>query len=130
MKKIYLILGIITSMAAVSSCLSDEEFLTEQPKTIYTAENAFEKTSQVDAQIGRAYSAFYRLHSWGTDVWEELPAFIGGGGGSASTLLAGYGSDVHDENGAPDHASSSFSMLNMIDPLYSRFLSLEPALPA
>ena len=124
MKKIYLILSIITSIAAVSSCLSDEEFLTEKPKTIYTAENAFEKTTQVDAQIGRAYSAFYRLHSWGTDVWEELPAFIGGGGGSASTLLAGYGSDVHDEDGSLAHASSSFSMLNMINPLYSRFLSL------
>lgn len=123
MKRLYLLIGLAASLAAFTAC-SDEEFLTEQPKTIYTAENAFTKTSQVDAQIARAYSAFYRLHSWGTDVWEELPAFIGGGGGSASTLLAGYGSDCHDEDGSNAHASSSFSMLNLVNPLYSRFLSL------
>lgn len=125
MKKIlYTILGLAAVSAAFTACSKDSEFLTEQPKTIYTAENAFTKNTQVDAALVKCYSDFYRLHSWGTDVWEELPAFIGGGGGSASTLLAGYGADVHDEDGSMGHAGSSFSNLAMINPLYSRFLSL------
>ena len=124
MKKIlYIALG-LSALVALSACSKDSEFLTEQPKTIYTAENAFTKNTQVDAALVKCYSDFYRLHSWGTDVWEELPAFIGGGGGSASTLLAGYGADVHDEDGSMAHAGSSFSNLSMIDPLYSRFLKL------
>ena len=123
MKKILYIVPVL-ALAAITSCTKDNDFLTEQPKTIYTFENAFTKNTQVDAALVKCYSDFYRLHSWGTDVWEELPAFIGGGGGSASTLLAGYGADVHDEDGSMAHAGSSFSNLAMIDPLYSRFLSV------
>ena len=123
MKKLrYIVPGLV--LAALTSCSKDSEFLTEKPKTIYTFENAFTKSTQVDAALVKCYSDFYRLHSWGTDVWEELPAFIGGGGGSASTLLAGYGADVHDEDGSMAHAGSSFSNLAMIDPLYTRFLSV------
>lgn len=125
MKKIlYITLGVAAVLAAMTACSKDSDFLTEKPKTIYTTETAFVKTTQVDAALVKCYSDFYRLHSWGTNVWEELPAFIGGGGGSAATLLAGYGADVHDEDGSMAHAGSSFSNLAMIDPLYSRFLSL------
>ena len=123
MKKLRYIVPVLV-LAALTSCSKDSEFLTEKPKTIYTFENAFTKSTQVDAALVKCYSDFYRLHSWGTDVWEELPAFIGGGGGSASTLLAGYGADVHDEDGSMAHAGSSFSNLAMIDPLYTRFLSV------
>ena len=125
MKKFYNIaMGLVAVASVFTACSKDEEFLTEKPKTIYTAENAFTKNTQVDAALVKCYSDFYRLHSWGTNVWEELPAFIGGGGGSASTLLAGYGADVHDEDGSMGHAGSSFSNLAMINPLYSRFLSV------
>ena len=123
MKKfIYISLGLL--VAAASSCVKDSEFLTEQPKTIYTFENSFMKPTQVDASLVKCYSDFYRLHSWGTNVWEELPQFIGGGGGSASTLLAGYGSDVHDEDGSVGHFGSSFSNLSGINPEYPRFLAV------
>ena len=125
MKKILNItLGLAAAIASFTACTKDSEFLTEQPKTIYTFENAFTKPTQVDASLVKCYSDFYRLHSWGTNVWEELPAFLGGGGGSASTLLAGYGADVHDEDGSIGHAGSSFSNLALVNPLYSRFLAV------
>ncbi len=125
MKKIvYFTLGLASCLSLLVACSKDEDFLKETPKTIYTFETAFQKPTQLDAALVKCYSDFYRLHSWGTNVWEELPAFIGGGGGSASTLLAGYGADVHDEDGSFAHAGSSFSNLAMINPTYSRFLAL------
>ena len=53
-KTIYAIMGLIVGLAAFSAC-TDKEFLTEKPKTLFTMENAFEKASQVDAQLGRVY---------------------------------------------------------------------------
>jgi hypothetical protein len=84
MKKIvYFTLGLASCLSLLVACSKDEDFLKETPKTIYTFETAFQKPTQLDAALVKCYSDFYRLHSWGTNVWEELPAFIGGGGGSA-----------------------------------------------
>lgn len=125
MKKIlYITLGLASVLAVAASCTKDDDFLKEQPRTLYTFETAFQKPTQLDASLVKCYSDFYRLHSWGTNIWEELPAFIGGGGGSASTLLAGYGADVHDEDGSIAHASSSFSFLSAINSTYPRFRAL------
>ena len=48
-KTLYILAGLAASLAAFSSCSKDMDFLTEDPKTIYTKENSFEKAAQVDA---------------------------------------------------------------------------------
>lgn len=83
-KTIYYILGLAASLAAFSSCLSDEDFLTEDPKTIYTVDNAFEKAEQIDAAIVSAYNKFNSLNMYQI-------SFFGDGTGN---FLHGEGSDV------------------------------------
>ena len=85
MKKIsYIALGIGLTLA-VTSCLSDTEFLTEDPKTLYTIENAFEKPEQIDAAIVSAYNLFNLYNTYQVSV-------IGGDG--TGNFLHGDGSDV------------------------------------
>ena len=59
----------------------------EHPKTIYTVETAFEKSSQVDAAIARAYIAFDYMFGW-HNLYID--------GAAASNLLGGNGSDCID----------------------------------
>ena len=78
-------MGLVAALPAFNSC-SDEEFLTEEPKTIYTKENAFEKSTQVDAALVRAYIKFNGMNTLNN-------GFVGGGD-AASNLLKGDGSDL------------------------------------
>ena len=61
-KTLYILAGLAASLAAFSSCSKDMDFLTEDPKTIYTKENSFEKAAQVDAAIVRAYNKFDQMN--------------------------------------------------------------------
>ena len=40
-KSLYLVMGLVAVVPAINSCVSDKEFLTEEPKTVYTIENEF-----------------------------------------------------------------------------------------
>ena len=79
----YLLAGLMAT-CALTSC-NDDEFLEEQPRTIYTVDTAFEKSSQVDAAIARAYIGFNYMFGF-HNLYVE--------GAAASNLLAGNGSDV------------------------------------
>jgi tetratricopeptide (TPR) repeat protein len=76
----HFILGLF-ALTAIIGC-NDEEFLTEKPKTIYTIENAFDKSSQVDAQLVRAYRQFMSLYGYGFD--------------GINNVLGGTGADYFD----------------------------------
>lgn len=95
----YLLAGMLAS-AALVSC-NDDEFLEEHPKTIYTVETAFEKSSQVDAALARAYIAFDYMFGWHNLYME---------GSAAANILGGNGTDCIDSGfGDPAMASGSFS---------------------
>lgn len=121
-KNILNILIILCAVAPLFSCVKDQEFLEEDPKTIYTVDNAFSKSSQVDAQVARTYYAAYSLY-----VWIDGNIF-GAFSGSPSSTLLGYGSDVIEGNAAIVNAGSAFSHFDNLDPLNGRFLSLWNAL--
>lgn len=116
-KTIYAIMGLVAGLVAFSAC-TDKEFLTEEPKTLFTMENAFEKASQVDAQLGRVYSAAFELHSWGTD--NVFAAFSG----SPAALLGGYGADLIEGDAQKANAAGGFSNYSTLNSLTGRFLSL------
>jgi len=87
MKKIiYIALGIVASISVFTACQKDSEFLTENPKTIYTKENAFEKSTQIDAALVRAYIKFNGMNTINN-------AYVGGGD-AASNILKGDGADL------------------------------------
>lgn len=83
----YIIIGLTAISSFLSSCESDEDFLTEDPKTIYTPETAFEKSSQVDAQLVTAYRKAFNLYGGFNMFWTGL---------STQQLLHGQGADVFD----------------------------------
>lgn len=58
MKKIKYIAGIwfLLLLMSVVSCESDKEFLTEDPQTFYTVDNAFSTSAQVDQVLVSIYS--------------------------------------------------------------------------
>lgn len=82
----YIILSLLAAGGALVSC-DDDGFLQEEPKTIYTVETAFEKSSQVDAAIARAYISFNYMFGWHNMYID---------GAAASNLLGGNGSDCID----------------------------------
>lgn len=116
-KTIYAIMGLVAGLVAFSAC-TDKEFLTEDPKTIFTMDNAFAKASQVDAQLGRVYSAAFELHSWGTD--NVFAAFEG----NPAALLGGYGADLIEGDAQKANAAGGFSNYSTLNSLTGRFLSL------
>lgn len=83
-KTLYILAGLAASLAAFSSCSKDMDFLTEDPKTIYTKENSFEKAAQVDAAIVRAYNKFNELNVIQNSLF----------GGGTANALKGSGADV------------------------------------
>jgi len=93
----YILMGLV--VAALFTSCDDSDFLKENPKNIYTVENAFDKSSQVDATVTRAYIAFRNLHGWGNRYL----------GGYTANLLGGNGSDVIDGTGQLSTASGSLS---------------------
>lgn len=80
-KTIFLVFGLTL---ALSSCISDKEFLKENPKTIYTKDNAFEKAEQIDATLVTAYNKFNQINSYAIPLWED----------GTGNFLHGDGSDV------------------------------------
>ena len=94
-----LLAGLVTA-SVLSSC-KDDDFLKEEPKTSYTVETAFEKSSQVDAAIARAYISFNYMFGW-HNLYVE--------GAAASNLLGGNGSDCIDSGfGDPAMAAGFLS---------------------
>ncbi len=92
---------ILASVAALSlvGC-NEEEFLTENPKTIYTKENAFNKVTQADATLVTAYSLFVELNTYSFGLFMGNPT---------SSFLHGEGSDVLGGCRGPVEAGSSFN---------------------
>ena len=95
----YLLAGLLAA-TSFTGC-DDSGFLEEDPKTIYTVDNAFEKSSQVDATIVRAYVAFTELHGVANGFME--------GPRGVANLLHGDGADYFGGNGYPYMASGLFS---------------------
>lgn len=106
----YYIAGMFAAATLFSAC--DNDFLEEKPKTLFTVENAFEKSSQVDATIVRAYIAF-------TDLYGVANSFVESNR-SAANLLHGDGSDLLGGNGYPFMAPG----------LFSNFMNLNSDTPA
>lgn len=101
-KTLYLLLGLAAAMTAFVSC-DDEEFLKEKPKTIYTEETAFEKSSQVDAALVNAYAKFGRMNTY------SLPFPFGAPVEGSANFLHGDGSDVLGDPHGKQGVAVSFS---------------------
>ena len=86
-KIIYIAMSFAAALSFATAC-NDNLYLEEQPKTIYTVDNAFSKSSQVDAQVARTYYAAYSLYAW---IDGNI---FGAFSGSPSSTLLGYGSDT------------------------------------
>lgn len=84
-KSLYLVMGLVAMLPVFNAC-NDQLFLTEEPKTVYTKENAFEKSTQIDAALVRAYIKFNGMNTLNND-WV-------GGGDPASNFLKGNGADL------------------------------------
>lgn len=117
MKKTIYIATAFVAAVSLAACTSDMDYLTEKPKTIYTVDNAFEKSSQVDAQLVRCYDELFVLHGWcgGSDV------VIFGAPGST---LSGYGADCIEGNGQASSAATAFSNYASLNALNGRFYTL------
>ncbi len=97
----YLLAGLVATSALVSCDQNDSDFLEEHPKTIYTVETAFEKSSQVDAAVARAYIAFNYMFGWHNLYMD---------GAAASNVMGGFGSDIIDNGiGGQAYAPGFFS---------------------
>ena len=118
---IYIAMSLVAALSLATAC-NDQLFLEEQPKTIYTVDNAFAKSSQVDAQLARTYYAAYSLY-----VWIDGNIF-GSFSGSPSSTLLGYGSDTIEGNASIANAGNAFSNFATLDALNGRFLNLWNAL--
>lgn len=93
----YLALIAASSLLMFQSCLSDDEFLEEHPKSMYTIDNAFETSDQVDNQLTicyiQLYSWFaniswgstYQYKNFGTDILDQ-PYFRNDGAGGWSNF--------------------------------------------
>lgn len=91
MKNLPRILLIILSFTSLISC-NDDLFLEEKPKTIFTPENAFTSSKQVDDQIVTAYRAVANTYN---DVW-----WIGKGSDlyDGEDYQVGWGADPRAES--------------------------------
>ena len=70
---------------SVTSCENDDKFLEENPKSLYTLVNAFEKSSQVEAQLTMCY---YRMYTY----YASAPFF-----GLNPYMFKSFGFDVLDQ---------------------------------
>lgn len=98
-KYTYLLTGLLVTVLFVGC--DDNGYLEEDPKTIYTVDNAFTKSSQVDATIIRAYIAFTDLYGVANTIMESSR--------TAANLLHGNGADYFGNNGYPYMAPGLFS---------------------
>lgn len=107
---LFLILGAVS--CTFVSC-HDEDFLKEEPKTLYTIETAFEKANQVDAALVNAYDLFQDLHGYGLMT-----------SSSNANFLQGNGSDMLDGTQGRSSAGNSFSNYWALDTRNSNFRDL------
>ncbi len=102
-KYIYVTLSCI--LFFFTSC-NNNEFLEEEPKTLYTLTNAFEKSSQVEAQLTMCYYDSYTIHNFyfgnsigntkssGTDAMDKTSWRVGGSGNSNFSNWSSTSGDV------------------------------------
>lgn len=100
----YLLASALAVVAAVGC--DDDGYLEEDPKTIYTVENAFEKSSQVDATVSRAYYILDKLHGWDNFFFAQFDDTYDY---RACTVLGGQGTDVIGGDGQLMHEQGTFS---------------------
>ena len=100
----YLLTGILAA-TFFASC-NDNQFLEENPKTIYTVDNAFEKSSQVDATVSRCYYILSKLHGWDNFFFAMFDATYDY---RACCLLGGQGTDVIGGDGQLMHEQGTLS---------------------
>jgi len=103
-KTLYLVMGLVAALPVFNAC-NDQLFLTEEPKTVYTKENAFEKSTQIDAALVRAYIKFNGMNTLNND-WV-------GGGDPASNFLKGDGAALlgGDTTASPDRICINVAVL-------------------
>ena len=74
---IYIAMSLVAALSLATAC-NDQLFLEEQPKTIYTVDNAFAKSSQVDAH-GLKPDTDDRIVTLSTCTGDESTRFIAQG---------------------------------------------------
>lgn len=99
MKKIIYTVILALSAGLLTGC-NEEAFLTEDPKNLYTQDNAFEKVSQIDATLVNAYSKFDMMYGYYNFL---------AGGDPAANILHGNGSDVLDGTKGDTSSATAFS---------------------
>ncbi|MGM0377499.1 MAG: RagB/SusD family nutrient uptake outer membrane protein, partial [Bacteroidota bacterium] len=104
--KIYKIILLI-AIIGFFSCESDEDFLTETPKTFYTLDNAFTSSSQVDQVLIACYSQLRQLKI---------------SSNATARALAGNGTDILD---VPERRiSTTFSDYSQLSPETGQYNSI------
>jgi hypothetical protein len=111
MKKIKYIAGIwlLLVFVSISSCESDKEFLTENPETFYTVDNAFSTSAQVDQVLVSIYSHL-------RDLWAN-PNESGW-----IFVFRGNGTDMFDV--ASIRRSNTFNNYGVINPDNANFYEI------
>ena len=98
-KYITIALALVMAIPVFNSCQKDADFLTEEPKTIYTKENAFEKATQADATLMRVYEKIHEMYTY--QIWIFDPDHL-------NNLMFGEGADVMGST-RPEEAASGFN---------------------
>lgn len=111
--KVFIVIFLMAIIGLIS-CESDEEFLTENPKTFYTLDNAFTSTSQVDQVLISCYQHVRSL---------KLPA------NNISRINAGWGSDVlsiafRSKESSFDNYARLSPLSNEYNDMYSTYYQL------
>lgn len=114
MKKINILkhIWMLVFIFAIAACESDKEFLTEEPTTFYTTENAFSTSAQIDQVLVGIYSQL-------RDLWANPSeaAWI--------FVLRGNGSDMFDVPSI--RRGNTFNNYGTINPDHSHFLNIYSA---
>lgn len=114
-KTIYFVSCFVVAVFSFVSCDSDKVFLKEEPKTIYVKDNAFEKSSQVDAALVRAYNKFDEMNAFSNAFMGQEPS---------SNLLHGDGSDVLGGTRGSMDAANGFNNYWSLQTNNANFLSV------
>ncbi len=114
MKKIIIFVQILVLflVIAFTGCESDNEFLTEEPTTFYTTDNAFSTSAQIDQVLVGVYSQLRDL--WANST-EAAWVFV----------FRGNGTDMFDV--ASIRRGNTFNNYGTINPDHSHFLDIYSA---
>jgi tetratricopeptide (TPR) repeat protein len=72
MKTIKYLFTVTSIVFFVLTGCNDDKFLEEKPKSIYTIENAFDKSSQVEAQLTMCYIRLYNWYGKTSNPWTSI----------------------------------------------------------